>query len=112
MQPDDRIRLQHMLDAAQEAISFAKGLDRNGFTNDRMRVLSVVKSIEIIGEAAAKVTSVVKQQAKQIPWDDITGMRNRLIHAYYDVNLEVVWQTVQTDLPTLVPQLKKLLGTQ
>jgi uncharacterized protein with HEPN domain len=112
MLPDDRIRLQHMLDAAQEAITFANGLDQKGFVNDRMRLLSVVKSIEIIGEAATKVSPTLKQQANQIPWDDIKGMRNRLIHAYFDINMDVVWQTVKTDLPALIPQLKKLLESK
>jgi uncharacterized protein with HEPN domain len=98
-----------MVDAAQEAIAFVQGINQDAFAKDRMRVLSVVKSIEIIGEAATKISPALKQQAKAIPWSDIAGMRNRLIHAYFDIDMDVIWQTVQTDLPALIPNLKKLL---
>jgi uncharacterized protein with HEPN domain len=109
MQPDDRIRIQHMLDAAQEALSFSKGLDRHQFSHDRMRILSVIKSIEIIGEAAKNVSKEVRQQSSEIAWQDIAGMRDRLTHAYFDINLNIVWETIQGDLPLLVKQLATIL---
>jgi uncharacterized protein with HEPN domain len=65
-------------------------------------MLAIIKSIEIIGEAASKVTDTFKTKNSNIPWNDIINMRNRLIHAYFDVNLDIVWQTVKTDLPDLI----------
>src|SRR4051794_4420727 len=105
MRKDDRIRLQHMLDAALEAMSFVSGRSRVDLGENRMLALSLVKCIEIVGEAASRVNEETRQQIPQIPWQDIVGMRNRLIHAYFDVDLDRVWDTVVGDLPTLAAQL-------
>lgn len=110
MHKDDAIRLRHMLEAARDALSFVAGKTREDLSGDRMLALSLVKSIEIIGEAAGKVSSVCKTQFDEIPWPDIIAMRNRLIHAYFDVNLDVVWQTVVQELPQLVAELEKALS--
>ena len=90
----DLIRVRHMLAASKEAIEFAAGKTRQNLQKDRIRVLAIIKSIEIIGEAASKVTEEFKSENKYIPWNDIISMRNRLIHAYFDVDLDIVWQTV------------------
>ena len=103
------MRLQHMLEAANEALSFIQGKTRPGLDKDRMLVLSLVKELEIIGEAAGKASPEVRSQNSAIPWQDISGMRNRLIHAYFDVNLDVVWKTVTRDLPSLKAELEKIL---
>jgi uncharacterized protein with HEPN domain len=110
MRRDDRIRLQHMLDSAREAISFADGRTRADLDANRMLALSLVKCIEIVGEAAARVGEETRQQVPQIPWQDIVGMRNRLIHAYYDIDLDRVWDTIIADLPALVPLLEAALS--
>ncbi len=104
----DSIRLRHMIDAAKEALSFAKGKSRIDLENNRMLVLSLVKDIEIVGEAASRVTEEFKASYPQIPWLEIIGMRNRLIHAYFDVDLDVLWSTVTKNLPELVAELEKL----
>ena len=104
----DSIRLRHMIDAAKEALSFAKGKSRIDLENNRMLVLSLVKDIEIVGEAASRVTEEFKACYPQIPWLEILGMRNRLIHAYFDVDLDVLWSTVTKNLPELVAELEKL----
>ena len=109
MRRDDRIRLQHMLDAANEALTFVRGRIRADLDNDRMLVLSLVRELEIIGEAASKVSVETQSQNTSIPWQDITGMRNRLIHAYFDVDLDTVWSTVTKDLPVLKTELEKIL---
>ena len=103
------MRLQHMLEAANEALSFIQGKTRPDLDNDRMLVLSLVKELEIIGEAAGKASPEVRSQNSAIPWQDIGGMRNRLIHAYFDINLDVVWKTVTRDLPSLKAELEKIL---
>lgn len=81
----DAIRIRHMLDAAKEAVSFAEGHAREDLEHNRMLVLSLVKSVEILGEAAAKVSSETQQRFPSIPWLNIVAMRNRLIHGYFDI---------------------------
>jgi uncharacterized protein with HEPN domain len=111
MRRQDEIRLRHMLDAVREAMSFARHRTRQDLDADRMLVLAVVKDIEIIGEAANSISQETRARLRHIPWRDIVGMRNRLIHAYFDVDLDVVWQTVTSDLPALEPLLVDALGT-
>jgi uncharacterized protein with HEPN domain len=90
MRRDDAIRVRHMLDAAREALSFASGKQRSDLAANRMLVLSLVKSVEIIGEAAATVTAETRERFPHIPWRDIVAMRNRLIHVYFDIDLDRV----------------------
>ena len=94
MDQADFIRLRHMRDAAEEALGFAQGKSRADLDRERMFVLAVLKDLEIIGEAAGKVSMATRQQHLSVLWDDIIGMRNRLIHGYFDVNLDLVWKTV------------------
>jgi uncharacterized protein with HEPN domain len=98
-----------MLDAANEALTFIQGKVRADLDNDRMLVLSLIRELEIIGEAASKVSRGTRSQSSTVPWQDITGMRNRLIHAYFDVDLDTVWNTVTKDLPVLKAELEKIL---
>lgn len=106
MRRDDTILLQHMLDAAREAMAFAQGRGRPALDDDRMLVLSLVKETEIIGEAAYRISAATRAQLPGIPWQDIIGMRHRLVHAYFDINLDILWRTVQDDLPGLVAALQ------
>lgn len=108
--PDaDRIRIQHMLDAAAEAQSFASGYNVQDLSQNRMLMLSLVKCVEIIGEAAARISLQTQNFADGIPWRAIIAMRNRLIHGYYDVDAERVWNTIFVDLPPLVEELESLI---
>jgi uncharacterized protein with HEPN domain len=99
-----------MLDAAAEAMAFAKDRAPRDLSSDRMLLLSLVKEIEIIGEAATQVSQEFRDGHPDIPWAGIRGMRNRLIHAYSDVNIGLVWSTVVSALPELAQQLKTLLA--
>ena len=110
MRRDDAIRLRHMLDAAQEAMSFARGKKREDLDRERMLVLSLLKDIEIVGEAASKVSENCRQEHPEIPWKDIVTMRNRLIHGYFDINLDVVWKTATEELPLLVQKLQRVIS--
>jgi uncharacterized protein with HEPN domain len=110
MQKDDLIRLHHMLDAARESIHFARNKTRSSLDTDRKLVLALVKTIEIIGEASANVTKEGQEATPQIPWPNIISMRNRLIHAYFDINLDIVWQTINEDLPPLIIELEKVIS--
>jgi len=105
----DEVRLRHMLDAAEEAVSFMTGRSRSDLDTDNMLALAIVRLLEIIGEAANAVTEETQQKNPQIPWRQITGTRNRLIHGYYHVDLEIVWQIVKQDLPSLIANLEKIL---
>jgi uncharacterized protein with HEPN domain len=105
----DFIRLQHMLDAAGEAIAFVEGHTRRDLDTNRMLVFALIRSLEIIGEAASKVSASEQLKYPQIPWPEIIAMRNRLIHAYFDIDLDRVWDTVNEDLPSLVAELKELI---
>ncbi len=109
MQKDDSVRLHHMLDAAREAEFFAQNKTRSSLDCDRKLVLALVKSIEIVGEAAANVTNKCREDLPQIPWPEIIGMRNRLTHAYFDTNLDILWNTVIEDLPPLIVELEKIV---
>ena len=112
MRRDDNIRFRHMLDAAKEVMSFAKNKTRKDLDNDRMLTLSLVKSIEIIGEAASKVTDETKKRFPEIPWTNMIAMRNRLIHAYFDIDLDVLWGTIVDDLPPFIEDLEKIISSE
>jgi uncharacterized protein with HEPN domain len=106
----DEVRLRHMLDAAKEAVSFTTDRSRSDLDTDSMLALALVRLLEIIGEAANAVTEETRQKNPQIPWRQITGTRNRLIHGYYHVDMEIVWQIVKQDLPSLIANLEKILN--
>ena len=106
MNGNDRIQLRHMSNAAREAISFAEGRTRNDLEHDRQLVLALVKAIEIVGEAASRTTLATQNELPEVPWRSIVGMRNRLVHVYYDIDLDILWQTVQEALPDLLAQLE------
>ena len=109
MRKDDIVRLRHMLEAAKEAISFAENKTRRDLHSDRMLALSIIKSIEIIGEAASTVTKDFRDIHNEIPWANIVGMRNRLIHVYFDIDLDRVWDTITDDLPPLIAALEQAI---
>lgn len=103
----DSVRLQHMLEAAQEAPEFSQGATREDLETNRMLAHALVDCLNIIGEAARQVSPETRQDCPAIPWQEIIGMRNRLVHAYFDINNDVVWQTVKEDLPSLVAALEQ-----
>src|ERR1700691_5691850 len=101
MKENDAIRLRHMLDAVREALTFMEGRTVEDLHRDRMFFLALVKEIEIIGEAASRISDETKQSLPAIPWPKVVGIRNRLIHAYADVDLSIIWSTATTALPEL-----------
>lgn len=108
MSKTDETRLRHMLDAAREAVAFAAGRARSDLDTDRMLNLSLVRLLEIVGEAARGLPQEFREGHSAIPWKQIAGMRDRLIHGYFDVNLDIVWQTVTQELPKLIVQLETI----
>jgi uncharacterized protein with HEPN domain len=109
MSNGDEVRLRHMLGAAQEAIAFASGRTRPELDDNRMLFHALVRNMEIIGEAASQVSRELRDVRSGLPWADVIGMRNRLIHAYFDVDPDIVWDTITQDLPPLIAALEDLL---
>lgn len=109
---DDPTRLKHMKDAALEARGFIAGCDHQSLHHNRMLVFALVRAIEIIGEAAANVSLECRNRHPQIPWADIIGMRNRLVHAYFDIDLDILWNTATTKLEPLIEQLDTIISLE
>ncbi|MGA2094018.1 MAG: DUF86 domain-containing protein [Sedimentisphaerales bacterium] len=105
----DKVRIRHILDASREAVEFAKGRSRAELDNDRKLNLSLVRLLEVIGEAARGLSDEFRMQFPEFPWKKMVGMRDRLIHGYYDVDLDIVWETVTEDLPGLINKLENAL---
>lgn len=104
--------LRHMQQAAAEAGQFVDGLSKTDFLQDRRTQQAVIMSLLIIGEAATKVMdshAEFTQTHPQVPWRGMRGMRNRIAHGYFEINLDVVWDTVQSALPPLRDQLERIL---
>lgn len=109
MLPEDRVRLLHMIEAADNAMSFVAGRSRPEIDQDRKTLFAVIRCVEIIGEAAARISDATRASVPDVPWSAIVGMRNRLVHAYFDVDVDVVWKTVTVELPALRRRLQSLL---
>ena len=111
MLPEERdaAHLWDMLSAAREVRTMLQGVSLEQFQSALIVMRATERCIEIIGEAANKVSAETRSQSNAIPWQDISGMRNRLIHAYFDVDLDVVWSTVTKELPSLKAELDRLL---
>ena len=112
MRREDLVRVQHMRDSAREALGFVGPRTREDFAKDRMLALAVLKSVEIIGEAASKVSEESRKEIPELAWKEMVGIRNRLIHGYFDIDFDRVWNTVQDDLPGLAQRLEAFLARQ
>lgn len=109
MRPDDRIRILHMIEAAEAARGFVAGGQRADLDTHPMLLFALVRAIEVIGEAAGRVSDETRALAPHIPWTLIVAMRNRLIHAYFDIDRDILWRTATDELPALLSMLRALL---
>ncbi len=100
-----------MRDHGREALDLIRSVDRDAFHRDRLLQLGLARLLEILGEAAARTPDSVKRQHPTVPWRDISDLRNRLIHAYDTIDLEIVWSVLNDDLPGLVAQLDSILAS-
>ena len=112
MSKPDLVRVHHMLDAAREILEFSTGKSRSDLDTGRMLSLSLVHLLEITGEATVGISPEFRKKYPQVPWNTIVGMRNRLIHGYYDIDLDIVWKTVEEDIPPLVIELEKIIANE
>ena len=109
---DDRISLLDMLIYAKEAVALSGKTNLNDLVENRVMQLALQKLVEIVGEAANRVSEETQQKHTAIPWPQIIGLRNRLVHGYDDVNLDILWKIIQNDLPPLIEQLKAIVGEE
>ena len=106
---DDLVYIKHMLDAAREAVALTAGRGHTDYDKDRTLRLALTHLIQLIGEAARKVSDAFRSQYPDIPWPDIVGMRHRIVHDYIDVDENIVWDTAHESLPTLIEALEQIV---
>lgn len=110
MRRDCRVYVRDILQAFRNAQQFVEGLSYQDFASDRKTVSAVLRELEIVGEAAKQLPASVRNQYPDIPWSDMAGMRDKLIHFYFGVDLEIVWQTVKVRIPKLQPLIENVLN--
>ncbi|UCD86107.1 MAG: DUF86 domain-containing protein [Deltaproteobacteria bacterium] len=101
-----------MADASRKAVNFALGRERSDLDKDEMLALAIIRLLEIVGEAAKGIPEDIRRNHPEIPWNQVTGTRDRLIHGYYDVDNDIVWAIVTNDLPTLITELEKIISSE
>ena len=109
---DDPTRLRHIRDSAREALDFIAGRSRADLDTDRILALALVQCLSIIGEAGARLTPEARAAMPAIPWTDIVGMRNRIVHAYFQIQLDYVWDTLVNDPPALLTAVEQEIANE
>jgi uncharacterized protein with HEPN domain len=112
LQTKDLVRLRHMLDHAREAVGLLQGKSRADLNSDRLLGLALVRLMEIIGEAANRVSLEYQSRHLSIPWSQIVSFRNRLIHGYDAVDMDILWQILKQDMPRLINALENLVAQE
>lgn len=108
MRRDDAYLLDILI-AARKAIQFVEGIDRKQFEENELVQNAVMRPLEIIGEASAKISKDFRKSHTEIPWNEMVGLRNRLIHEYFRIDYGAVWDTIQKDLPNLIEIIEPLV---
>ncbi|MEO8410835.1 MAG: DUF86 domain-containing protein [Propionivibrio sp.] len=110
MRAEDQVRLKHMIEAPEDVQRFVVGRQRSELATDRMLLFALVRAVEIIGEAASRVSEETRGVHANVPWKAIIGMRNRLVHAYFDIDTGILWVAAKVEIPALLVQLQSLAG--
>jgi len=108
MEIKDSARIQHILDAAEDIRIFLQGQNESNFKSNKMLFFAISRAIEIIGEASSRVSEATKSRYPTLPWREAIGMRNILIHAYVEVNKEIVWKTATVEIPNFTAEIRRL----
>jgi uncharacterized protein with HEPN domain len=109
MKPRDPDYLADVLDCMRLVIQFLQNVDRTRFEKDLLVQSAVIRQFEVMGEATKRLSREARDRYREIPWDDIAGFRDVLIHGYDDIYLDEVWQTASVDVPQLLPRLEAIL---
>lgn len=109
---DESVRLRHILEAVGKAITYSQGRTRADLDADELLALARVRLLEVIGEAAGRISEETRGAYPQIPWSAMTATRNRLIHGYFEVDLDIVWMIVTQDLPEIHADLESVLARE
>jgi uncharacterized protein with HEPN domain len=109
---DDSVYLRHVLDAILRIEEYTQGTAREDFLHSHLRQDAAIRQIEVIGEAVKKLSSEMKTGHPEIPWKDVAGMRDKLIHDYFGVDLDAVWDTVDKDIPRLKDKIRAIIETE
>jgi uncharacterized protein with HEPN domain len=104
-----KFRIQHILDAIAEIQSFTTGVSYEQFSADAKTLKAIVWNLMLIGEASRHIPPEVEEAYGEIPWPQMRGIRNQIVHGYDQIDLEVVWKVVQDELPPLIPMLERIL---
>ena len=106
----DAVYLHHILDAIGQVEDYTTGLSRESFLSDRMVQDAVVRQLEIIGEAARRISAERRKADLALPWKEMIGLRNRIVHDYLNINLQVIWEVIRLELPLLRAQIEAVLA--
>lgn len=112
MNERDELRLRHILDAAERVAGYLSGVSRDTYLANRMLQDAVVRNLEIIGEACVNLTTEFRHAHAEVPWQKASGIRNRLVHGYFDVDLGVVWQSAVDSVPPFAEQIRSILSAK
>lgn len=111
MKKDDSVYLHHILDAIHRIETYTKGISKETYMQNGLLQDGVVRQLEIIGEASNNLSDEFQEKHSEIPWGQIISLRNRIIHAYFDINLEITWDIVRGDIPELKRQIERILSS-
>jgi uncharacterized protein with HEPN domain len=109
---DSILRVHHMLDFADKAVRFTRGKNREDLDSDEILATAVIHLIEMLGEASRNIPGELQQRYPDIPWEQISGTRNRLAHGYFEVDLDIIWTIITQDIPPLTIKLRKILKNE
>lgn len=101
--------LEDILDNAQKAIRFIEGINFKDFKKNEEKIFAVIRALELIGEAAKQIPKSIQSKSPKVPWEEMSGMRNKLVHEYFGVDLKVVWKTLKKDIPPLIEEIERIV---